>query len=207
MLAEKREKRGKINPVEPAKGCRNLVLLAPLFSAEHPFKVDGILGQILLAPVSSLQGVKSIEHADSKRTAGAKPRTGRQVGIIGQPDRMHIQKPHRLAYRRVFNPGDIGDPFGLRIDNLVGVMEIRWQMPYRDIAVFVERRGNHGTAMFLIKLGDIRSTTKERHAERSLGNDHARSSFPPVYRPVLPRSKASDGMLHINIRLYHNSFG
>ena len=45
-------------------------------------------------------------------------------------------------------------------------------MTHIYIAIFIKGRGNDGSAMFLIKVWEIRSAAEKRHAERGLCNDH-----------------------------------
>ena len=54
------------DPVEAAKRCGNLVLPTAGFRAEHPFQINGISCQFLLAGILPLKSIKCIQHSYGK---------------------------------------------------------------------------------------------------------------------------------------------
>lgn len=67
---------------------------------------------------------------------------------------------------------NIYNPFDAGIYKLRRVIKELRQMPYRNIAIFIEGSRKNTTSILFIKFFHIRSATKKRHTKRCLSNNH-----------------------------------
>src|SRR3989338_6316302 len=74
--------RGKADPIEPAAGCRNLILAADMFLQDMALKVDGFRRQLNFSRHHVFECITTMEQADGERGTGSQPRAGRQVAVM-----------------------------------------------------------------------------------------------------------------------------
>ncbi len=109
-----------------------------------------------------MQCVHGMQHADGESRARTHSATGWQVGRTMHLDAMlDAGKSQYLASCRVHDLVDRLTVLDLGIDDAELVFKERRQVAARDITVFVDRRGEHRSAMLTIPSRIVRTAAKE----------------------------------------------
>ena len=162
----------KIDPVESAVGCSNLILPPAGFGAQVALKLDSLLCEVLFRDVGSLRTMEGVEHAHRERRRRAKPRSRWKVGLVRYSHLVHSEHGHGVSNRRMLEIRRVGHAFDFRIHQFISVIEKTGQMPSRNIAILIEGGGYYRPAMCVEKLGDIGPPAEKRHPKRSARDNH-----------------------------------
>ena len=158
--------------VHPAECGGVLVLSSDRALQGLDFNLAGLPRQPLPADVTSLDGMQSMEHADSEDAAGSHPGASGHIANSRDLERSSdARQGHRLANQFVRKIFDALDDLGARIRDAKVALETTVD---RHIDVPLNRNTQHGTELVLVECGQVSTAASETDSIGCLRDDHER---------------------------------
>ena len=160
-------------PVKAAESCGDLVLRADGLADDVLLDVNGGRSKLAFADHSAGKGIQGVQKADCERRAGADPRARRQIAGVDHFD--PLVDPHELqalANGGVLYLVDIALFLSQAVPNAILVLEKRRQEPTANVAVLVDGRIEHNSAIFAVPDGIIRPAAEKRDTKWRSADNH-----------------------------------
>ncbi len=149
---------------QPAHRRPHLVLAADALLDHLLLEADGLAGQLVGRRHLAAQGVERVQQPDRERGGGAEPRARGQVAHV--LDLYPVGKFAGVFHQGRTNRGVhqlamVAYQLDLRVDHAMLVGEEWRQFAHEDVAVLVDGRAEHGTAVLLVPGGVVGAAAEQ----------------------------------------------
>ena len=171
-------------------GRKNLILRPDGLLQQLLLDVKALGDKLLLADALPLDGMHGVQETDGKRGTRSHAAACGQVAIVMHLDAVrHLHELQHRPGRRVPDLLDGPASVDLRVDHPVPMLEEGREIAAAQIAVLVDGRGHHRTAVFAIPSGIIGAATKKRDPEWCSAKNHENNPWAAMYESGVPMSR------------------
>jgi hypothetical protein len=131
---------------------------------------------LLLARHAAFQRVERVEQADRERRTRPHAAAPREIAVVVDfQSAIELQMLQDFPDRRMRDLVRLLDALDLGINHAQAMLKKRRQISAGQIAILVDRRGQHATAMLAIPGGIIGAAPEERNPEWCPADNHGLS--------------------------------
>ena len=154
----------------------------------------------MLADHLALQRIEAVEQAHREGRAGSDAAARGDVRIVVDLHAARdFQESERLPDGRMDDLIQRLTVLDLRVDNAVAMLEEGREVATVNVAVLVDRRGQHGAAVLGIPFGIVGAATEEGDPKRGSADDHALPSRPGTTAAAAKRSRSTSQQIRCSM--------